>query len=401
MRGPHCAFLFVCAVVAPAVGYGVSPAVSVATRVGRVATLNLTRSDRYDNIAVVGNRIVLYGPAGPSFTQPSTSSTCSSAIVNPSTLALRDVRSGSCADPTVFDRSVIPAISIDKNLPSPSGGPTAVVRIAHVTSRSPGYSLGPIVMTFPAWAYSQTQPYWIYGDGDLWLYDWVNRFDLLRISATTGAVLQRLSVPKIQMPLLALNDNGLWIAPYGESSGSLYRLTPGATKLSAVFHLGSGGFAWWLLASGHFVWLEAQPRPVSETATIWELRGPNAVPVWHEAPSAALKIVPEQRPTPPVSSWMVGDEADGLWTVLVSRSGSQQEIIRLDPRTGRSAVVATLNPGYAPGAQGELVPAIQSWVGVTLDGSLFLLDPPAIVAGTSDQVSGFSALYRITPSGAR
>lgn len=69
--------------------------------------------------------------------------------------------------------------------------------------------LGPVVMTFPALALWPDGPSWAYGDGNLWLYDWVDRFDLLRVSTTTGAVLQRLTVPKIQTPLLTFNDDGL------------------------------------------------------------------------------------------------------------------------------------------------------------------------------------------------
>ena len=309
------------------------------------------------------------------------------------------VRSGSCADPAVFDRSVIPTISLDKKLPAGDGGPSEVVRIAHVTSGSPGYALGPIVMTFSEFAYEQTEPSWIYGGGDLWLYDWTDHFDLLRISATTAAVLQRLSVPKIQTPLLAFNEEGLWIAPRGESSGPLNRLTPGATKISPVFKLGPGGLAWWLVASGDSVWIDDQTRPVSKPATIWELRGPDAVPVWHETASPDFRLVAEQGPlfSP---SMVVGNGSDGLWTLVVSPSGLKQQVIRVDPRTGKLTVVATLSPGYSPGAVGELAPALASWEATTFDGSLFLLDPPALVRPTADQVGGFSALYRVTPSGA-
>jgi hypothetical protein len=355
---------------------------------------NLTKSDRYDSIAVASGRIILYGPASPSAEYPSTSSTCSSAVVNPSTLSLSDVRRESCADPAVFGRSVIPAISIDKDLPSSSGGPSAVVRIAHVVAGSPGYALGPIVMTFSALAYGQSAPSWIYGDGDLWLYDWGNHFDLLRVSATTGAVLQRLKVPEIGQPLLAFNDEGLWIAPFGESTGPMYRLTPGATSASAVFDFTSGGFAKWLVASGDSVWLDAQPRPVSETSTVWELRGPDAVPVWHEAASDIIATVNEWQTGP---SGMVGSGADGLWTVVVSASAFRQQVIRMGPSTGKLAVVATLAPRYQQmfGASSVL----QSWTAATFDGSLFLLDPPAPVPGTENEVSGFSALYRIPPNG--
>jgi hypothetical protein len=387
------------AVVASAIGYGVSPTVSDATGVGRVTMLNLTKSDRYESISVVGSKIVLYGPASLSLTASAATSTCSSAVVDPSMLALSDVRSGSCANPAVFDRSVVPAISLDKKLPFAGGGKTEIVRIAHVTSRSPGYALGPIVMTFAELAYEQTEPSWIYGGGDLWLYDWTNHFDLLRISATTGAVLQRLSVPKIQSPLLAFNDEGLWIAPRGESSGPLYRLTPGATEMSAAFKLGANGFAWWLVASGDSVWIDVQQRGVPKSPTVWELRGPDAVPVWHESASPEFRLVAEQGPlfSP---SMVVGDGSDGLWTVLVSPSGLKQQVIRADPRTGKLTVVATLSPGYSPGASGGLAPALATWQAATFDGSLFLLDPPALVRPTAEQVGGFSALYRVTPSGA-
>ncbi len=357
--------------------------------------LNLSKSDRYDRIAVVGGRIMLYSSAGPSLEYPSTSSICSSAVVNPATLALSDLRRESCADPAVFGRSVIPAISIDKHLPASDGGASAVVRIAHVTPGSPGYALGPIVMTFPALAYGDTQPSWIYGGGDLWLYDWVNRFDLLRISATTGAVLQRLEVPKIQTPLLAVNDDGLWIAPYGESSGPMYRIAAGATKAAAVFDLKSDGFAKWLVASGDWLWLDTQPRPVSENSTIWELRGSDAEPVWHKTASRSIAAALEEETGP---TGMVGDRTNGLWTA-VATGRSRQEVIRINPESGELAPEATLATGYQPGPASPRSPGPQSWTAAPFGGSLFLLDPPTPVGtSTTNEFAGFSALYRVTPT---
>lgn len=384
--------LFVCALLAPVLSWQCVALASTTGPLGRVSMVNL-KSDPFDGIAVVNGRVILYDTASPSPEHPS-AGTCSSAVVDPSTLALSDVRHGSCANPAVFGRSVIPAISIDKDLPAQRDGPSAVVRIAHVTAGPPGYALGPIVMTFSAWAYEQSRPSWIYGGGDLWLYDWADRFDLLRVSATTGAVLQRLTVPKIETPLLAFNDDGLWIAPYGESSGPLYRLAPGATKLSAVFDLGSGGFAWWLVASGNSVWLDAQPRPVSRVGTIWDLRGPDVTPLWHKAASPIFTSVIDRVTGP---SGMVGDNADGLWTVAVRASGGQQ-VVRVDPSTGKLAIVATLTPqavGPSSGLQ-SFGPSswLQSFPAVTLGGSLFLLDRP--ITGTAQQAGWFTALYRIT-----
>jgi hypothetical protein len=377
-----------CAILASVVGSCCVALASTSSPVHPVAMVNLPRNDQFDGVAVVNGRVTLYGPA-PSLEYPSASSTCSFAVVTPGTLALSDVRHASCADPAAFGRSVIPAVSIDKDLPARGGGPSAVVRIARVIAGSPGYALGPIVMTFSALAFWQTRPTWIYGDGDLWLYDWVNRFDLLRISATTGAVLQRLVVPEIQTPLLAFNDDGLWIAPYGESSGPLYRLAPGATKVSAVFDLGSGDFAWWLVAAGDSVWLDAQPRPVTRVSTIWHLRGPNADPLWHEPASPILQS--ESDGVTAGGSATLGNNA-GLWTVVFRKSGAQQ-VIRIDPSTGKLAIVATLTP-QAVGPS----PGLWSLQAATVAGSLFLLDRP--MAGTAKQADRvqFSTLYRITPS---
>ena len=296
----------------------------------------------------------------------------------------------------MFGRAVIPAISTDTHLPSPGGGPSEIVRISHATSARPGYVLGPIVMTFSALAYSDTQPSWTYGGGDLWLYDWVDHFDLLRISATTGQVLQRLVVPKIQSPLLAFNDDGLWIAPSPRlSSGPLYRLTPGATQLTPVFNLGPGGFAWWLIASGDSVWIGDQPRPVTTRGTTWELRGPDAVQVWHHLLSGPLATVTNQVAFDS-PSMVVGNGSDGLWTVVVAPPGDQQQVVRIDPRTGRSAVVALL-PAYPPWTSDPAL--IQAgWQAATFDGSLFLLDPGTQALDISEMdLSGL--LYRVTPSG--
>ena len=155
--------------------------------------IDLSQSDKYSEIAVVDDSTVLYGSTSSS-NDPEVANTCSSASVDPSSFNTSDERAGSCADPALEGRQVLPVFAIDKNLPASTGCPSAVVRIAHVVSQSPGYTLGPVLMTFPALAWSDSAPTWIYGGSDLWLYEWDNPggIDLMRISATTGAVLQRL-----------------------------------------------------------------------------------------------------------------------------------------------------------------------------------------------------------------
>jgi hypothetical protein len=364
--------------------------------VTRVATVDLSQSDKYSGIAVVDDRILLYGSTSQS-DDPEVANTCYFASVDPASLVLDDERAGSCADPALKGRQVLPVFAIDKDLPASSGGPSAVVRIAHVVARSPGYTLGPVVMTFPGSAWGDSAPTWIYGGGDLWLYEWDNPggSDLMRISATTGAVLQRLRVPKIWHAILAYNDYGLWIAPSGQTSSSeaLYLVAPGGTHATAVFHFPGEGFAKWIVASGDDVWVNAQPRPVRDVGVVWMLRGPEAKPVWHVPESASLVQVFETLG----GSGVVGDAVDGLWAAPPTAYDDQQ-VVRIDPMSGALSIEATWKAGYPGSAKYLYLSPLTSWTGVTLAGSFFVLDPPFQCQCGTQAVGRFSALYRVTPS---
>jgi hypothetical protein len=364
----------------------------------RVTTVELTRSDKYSEITTVGNRILLYGSTSQS-TDLRITDTCFSAFVDPSSLELSNERSGSCANPALQGQRVLPVFAIDKNLPAGSGGPSAVVRIARVVAKSPGYALGPVVMTFAALAWGDSAPTWIYGGGDLWLYEWDNPggIDLMRISAATGAVLQRMRVPKVWKPILAYNDDGLWIAPSGQSGGPpnvLYRVTPGDTKAAAVFHFAGEGFAKWIVGSGDDLWVNAQPRAVSDAGVLWMLRGPQAKPVWHVPESASLVQVFEILG----DSGVVGDAADGLWAAAPT-SYDEQQVVRINPASGASSIEAAWKTGYPGSAKYLYLSPLTSWNGVSLAGSFFLLDPPLQSQTGAATIGSFSALYRITPAG--
>lgn len=369
---------------------------SVHTQVARVATVDLSRSDKYSEIAVVDDHLLVYGSMSQS-TYPEVAHTCYSASLDPSSLALGDERTGSCADPALQGRQVLPVFAIDTDLPASSGGPSAVVRIAHVVPDSPGYSLGHVVMSFPAWAWGGSAPTWIYGGGDVWLYEWDNPggVDLMRISATTGAVLQRLRVPKIWHAIMAYNDDGLWIAPSGQTSSpeALYLVAPGAAHARAVLHFPDDGFAKWIVGSGDALWLNAQPRPVSDVGVVWMLRGPRTKPVWDVTESPRLFQVFETLG----GSGMVGDAAEGLWAAPPTAYDKQQ-VVRVDARSGTLTVEATWKTGYPGSAKNLNMSPLFSWDGVTLAGSFFLLDPPLPSASGGGTGGRFSALYRVTPS---
>ncbi len=383
------------ALLTPSPERATSQPVSLRAQLARVATVDLSQSDKYSEIAAVDDHILLFGTTSQS-DDPEVANTCYAASLNPSSLVLSHERSGSCADPALEGRQVLPVFAINKTLPA-GVGQTAVVRIAHVVARSPGYELGPVVMRFPAFAWAGSEPTWTYGGGDLWLYEWDNPggVDLMRISAVTGAVLQRLRVPKIWHAIVAYNDNGIWIAPSGQtgSPGALYLLAPGSTHAIAVFHFPGDAFAKWVVGSGEDLWLNAQPRPVSALGMLWMLRGPQAKPVWHVAESPGLVQVSETLG----GSGVVGDVADGLWAAAPTAYDTQQ-VVRIDPASGASITEAAWKTGYTGSGKYLYMSPLSSWTGVTLAGSFFLLDPPFQCQCATRRAGSFSALYRITPS---
>jgi hypothetical protein len=268
----------------------------------RVTTLNLSKSDKYSGIAVVGGRMMLYGPDSEFDGPPS--ATCSSAVVNPSSLKLVDERTESCADPSLAGQTVLPVMTAAKTLPD-GGVLTYAVHISRVVAGAPGYQLGPVVMTFPEG--SSSFPVWIYGGGSLWLYDPANPGgkDLLRISESTGAVTQELAVPAMARPILAFDDDGLWIAPAANSLGAtsaVLHLTPGAKRAVPVFALTGGPYAAWMVASGHTVWLDVKPG--SAAGTLWQLTGASAKRTSHVTLSKTVGTVLMSQGGP---SGVVGD----------------------------------------------------------------------------------------------
>ena len=88
---------------------------------------------------------------------------------------------------------------------------------------------------------------------------------------------------------------------------------------------------------------------------------------------------------------MIGNEADGLWTMAYTLT-SQEKIIFLDPDTGSESVVATLPAVPIPSYEtdGGLAPG----QGVYFDGSLYLLEPPFHVRG----YIGYTSIVRVVAS---
>jgi hypothetical protein len=367
--------------VAAALGVAGGGASFGAVGSGRVVTeVNLSKGDRYDTIARVGGRLILSG----STVSRSDSTVCNSAVVNPATLVLSQARSGNCDDPALAGERVLPIITGEPNVPWIGGGVgTDTVRISHITSAAPGYRVGPVVMSVPQ--ISDEHAGWTYGDGYRWLYDGTTRqgSELLRISLTTGSVLQRLAMPDVPRPILAADDDGLWMAPAVNSGGhTVYHVELGASAATPVFSLPGLQYAAWVVAAGHDVWLNVGSG--SKTETLWRLVGASATRTLHV--TQRTSSLDNEVETQGGGTTMVGNANDGLWTAVPATSGTEQRIVRITPSTGALTNIALVTPGYA----NPSMVLYGTWEAVTFDGSMYLLDPP-------NGSTGFSALYRITP----
>jgi len=295
-----------------------------------VASLRFTHG-LYDALTVAGGRLILSGgPDGsplPAARHDAPGLTgCRAATVDPATMTVTGRRTGNCDDPRLFDQATLVVNDFTNGNPDGSH-----VQIAHVTGG--GFAVGPVVMTYSE--LSDTDAEWLYGDGYLWLFDCLTTAgsELLRISATTGAVLQTVRMPQIDRPLLAVDDDGLWLAPaVNSSSGSIYRLAPGMARPVLVRHIHSD--AYWMAAAGHSLWVSVNDHP--KPPTLLRFDGTSTKPSLDIAFRGGFYgQFGYGQPH------FAADAAGDIWTVA---SG---HLYRIDGETGRVATVATV-PTHFP-----------------------------------------------------
>jgi hypothetical protein len=366
-----------------------------------VAELNLSHGDLYDAISVVNGRLLLSGghgegdsllPSGAGAASPhSPPGRCETALVDPATLALSHRQSGSCEDPRLYGLGALPINFIDNGTTNGSS-----VRIAHVLPNG-GYRIGPVVMRYSE--YSDTDAEWVYSDGDLWIYDCLTTRGsvLLRVSQRTGAVLQLIHMPDVDRPLLAADDDGLWLAPAVNSgfeppsANGIYRVAAGMSRPVLVTRLQRDDDVAWIVASAHSIWLDVNHS--GKTETLMRFDGTSKTPALdvRERSGPGFEGVDLGQGQPAYA----GDAAEGLWTIDPQVPDyPQQRVVRIDPSNGRATTVATITPPDGYQVEYSSPPV------ALLAGSLFFLDPPTLSypGGTSGQVvSGPSFLYGVTP----
>lgn len=90
--------------------------------------------------------------------------------------------------------------------------------------------VGPILLEYGDYS-GGARPSFISRDGSLWIFDYATEHgaEVIRLSTSTGAVLQRTEMSAISRPIIAVNSLGFWM---GQASNSLW---PSGTKLGIWF----------------------------------------------------------------------------------------------------------------------------------------------------------------------
>jgi hypothetical protein len=312
----------------------------------------------FNEITVTSKGLLLTGVTAATATRPH--QTCAAATVDPQSLAIGPIRTGNCGNPALFGQTVEAVNTPIRRTNNATVSFNAVGGGGHVV-------VGPVAMTYGA--YSDTRPVIATGARWLWAYDveTTNGPELLQVSARSGRVVDTVSMPTLYRPLLSADDHGVWVAnSVGGSPAPALSYVAAGSSTPRIVVPDTNLPICWLVASGSSAWLGAGAPGSGGCVT-------QSVERYADGGSGPLFSVPGT--VTPVPFTVVGDEADGLWTMQWEAADQQvEEIAFIDPDTGAASVVTTLPSAALPGyltaeglAQGE---------SVAYKGGLYLLEPP-------------------------
>lgn len=202
----------------------------------------------------------------------------------------------------------------------------AIVPVVVPSRTSPYYSVtvaGRVVMRYRD--ASDTRPQYAWYGHSLWIYDvvTVQGAEVLRLDAHNGALRQRTAMPKVFRPVMVANGDGLWLDPAtnggisGVEVAPLFHVALDAARPVAV-HRG-GRAAMWMVASAHAVWFE-------------QIAGLSSVSIWR-VNGTHVRLLARPRNTGFAAAYGAGR----LWELTC---GPNVHVVRIDPSTGASTVVA-------------------------------------------------------------
>jgi hypothetical protein len=104
--------------------------------------------------------------------------------------------------------------------PVQNGNLSDDIRVVHPPNSEGVIDVGPVLMQFGLYS-GGAQPSFISDSTSLWIFDYVteNGPEVIRISTTTGALLQRTIMPAISRPVIGVDRYGFWM---GQTSNSFY-----------------------------------------------------------------------------------------------------------------------------------------------------------------------------------
>ncbi len=144
------------------------------------------------------------------------------------------------------------------------------IRFVHASTKPEVMSVSPVLMQFGDYS-GGARPSIIISRNSVWIYDyWTeNGPEVLRISTTTGAILQRTVMPAISRPVCAVNRYGFWMGQAGNSfygkgvTLGVWYAPIGATH--GVLLRRTNDFVWGIAAVGTSVDVEVSPQGYSSS----------------------------------------------------------------------------------------------------------------------------------------
>jgi hypothetical protein len=319
----------------------------------------------FDQLVVAHGELIVTGEVGNAV---GPAAVCASAPIDPANLRLGAVTRGRCDSSPFSGQSVW---VVNTYLPDSNN---ATLAVAHIDRRTGRVVVGPVLMTYGS--YSDTRPVIAYGGRSLWIYDveTTSGPEVAQVSMATGQLQHTTVAPHLFKPLMAANDNGLWVGNSiqgGECTGcgppdTLYHLAPGSDSFTVV--VPGSSVVCWIEGEGDHVFAGVvDARAGCLTPTTVRFNGSDPQPVFR-TPDRYDPVV------------VVGSEPGGILTIApvrplaIGAAALSEYVIRIATSTGRATVVDTLSPPFSTANQSAVIPqSSQEYV----DGSLYLLVPPS------------------------